>query len=374
MNRQQHAQAMRRADMEPGDLIPSGKKAVLMGDLGPDPPLPIEPGLVIYPFIRVNGYMDLQAHTALLSLFADPTRVRLLALLSSEELTVTELTRVTGLSQSRVSSHLGRLREARVLRDRKVGVSTFYRVEDDERMPPAARRVWLVVREQVDDTLIAADARRCAEVLQARTDGRTWPDQVAGQMEHHYSPGRTWEALARGVIGLVRLGDVLDVGAGDGVLAQLLAPRCRSYTCIDSSQRVLDAARERLGTVPNLSFAVADMHALPMANASFDRVLMFHVLTYAARPAEALAAAFRGLPPRGALVSVTPDQHEHTSVSASYEHVNAGFTPDALRGLLQSTGFEVPQCSVSARERRKPYFQVVTALARRPSSAQACAS
>ncbi len=317
--------------------------------------------------------MDLEAHTALLSLFADPTRVRLMALLSLEELTVTELTRVTGLSQSRVSSHLGRLREAQALRDRKVGVSTYYRV-DEERMPRAARRVWHVVREQVDDTLLSSDARRCAEILQARTDGRTWPDQVAGQMEHHYSPGRTWEALARGVIELVQLGDVLDIGSGDGVLAQLLAPRCSSYTCIDSSQRVLDAARERLDALPNLSFAVADMHALPMANASFDRVLMFHVLTYAERPAEALAEAFRVLRPQGELVVVTLDEHEHTSVSASYEHVNAGFAPASLRDLLQETGFEVPQCAVSARERRKPYFRVVSALARRPSSARVCAS
>ncbi|MEM6291178.1 MAG: metalloregulator ArsR/SmtB family transcription factor [Myxococcota bacterium] len=317
--------------------------------------------------------MDLEAHTALLTLFADPTRVRLLALLAVEELTVTELTRVTGLSQSRVSSHLGRLREAGALRDRKVGVSTFYRV-DEERMSPAARRVWHVVREQVDDALLASDAQRCAEVLEARTDGRAWPDQVAGRMEHHYSPGRTWEALARGVIGLVDLGDVLDIGSGDGVLAQLLAPRSRSYTCVDSSQRVLDAAQARLSDVHGLAFLTADMHALPMPAASFDQVLMFHVLTYAERPAEALAEAFRVLRPRGQLTVVTLDEHQHTSVSEAYEHVNAGFTPASLQSLLRETGFEVPQCSVAARERKKPYFRVVTAFARRPASAQVCAS
>ena len=132
--------------------------------------------------------MDFEAHTALLTLFADPTTVRLLALLAVEELTVAELTRVTGLSQSRVSSHLGRLREAGALRDRKVGVSASYRV-DEGRMTPGARRVWHVVREQVDDALLASDAERSAEVLEALTDGRAWPDQVAGWMEHHYPPG-----------------------------------------------------------------------------------------------------------------------------------------------------------------------------------------
>ncbi len=328
---------------------------------------------VIYPFIRFIGYMDLEAHTALMSLFADPTRLRLLALLALEELTVTELTRVTRLSQSRVSTHLGKLREAGAVRDRKVGVSTFYRLEE-ERMTPAVLRVWEVVRGHVDDALLDDDAGRCAEVVEARTDGRAWPDQVAGRMEHHYSPGRTWEALARGILGLIDLGHVLDIGSGDGVLAQLLAPRARAYTCVDSSQKVLAAAEDRLARLKNLSFVTADMHALPMAPGSFDQVLMFHVLTYAERPQEALAEAFRVLRPGGHLVVVTLDRHEHVSVSAAYDHVNAGFSPDALCGLLTDRGFSVPSCDVSARERRKPYFRVVTAFAHKPSAVKSCAS
>ena len=317
--------------------------------------------------------MDLAAHTALMSLFADPTRLRLLALLAQEELTVTELTRITSLSQSRVSTHLGRLREAGAVLDRKVGVSTFYRLDED-RLPGAVRRVWEVVRSQVDDAMLEDDAARCAEAIEARTDGKAWPDQVAGRMEHHYSPGRTWEALARGVIGLVGLGDVLDIGAGDGVLAQLLAPRARSYACVDSSPKVLAAAEARLAAHPNLSFHAADMHALPMASGSYDQVLMFHVLTYAERPIDALAEAFRVLRPGGRLVIVTLDQHEHANVSAAYDHVNDGFSPETLRTLLSDRGFDVPQCTVAARERRKPHFRVVTAFATRPAHAQVCAS
>ncbi len=317
--------------------------------------------------------MDLEANTALMSLFADPTRLRLLALLAREELTVTELTRVTRLSQSRVSTHLGKLRDAGAVRDRKVGVSTFYRLEED-RMAPAVLRVWEVVRGHVDDALLDDDSARCVEVVQARTDGKAWPDQVAGRMEHHYSPGRTWEALARGILGLIELGDVLDIGAGDGVLAQLLAPRSRSYTCVDSSTKVLAAAEDRLAALENLSFVAADMHGLPMSAGSFDQVLMFHVLTYAEHPRDALAEAFRVLRPGGLAVVVTLDRHEHTSVSEAYDHVNAGFSPHALRDLLTDRGFSVPSCDVSARERRKPYFRVVTAFAEKPSTVKACAS
>ncbi|MGA1203704.1 MAG: metalloregulator ArsR/SmtB family transcription factor, partial [Planctomycetota bacterium] len=57
----------------------------------------------------------------LLKLLADDNRLRLLSLLEREELSVQELTRVTGLGQSRVSHHLGQLRQAGVTEDRKEG-------------------------------------------------------------------------------------------------------------------------------------------------------------------------------------------------------------------------------------------------------------
>ena len=71
-----------------------------------------------------------------------------------------------------------------------------------------------------------------------------WPDAVAGEMERHWSPGRNWESLARAVAGLVRLGDVVDIGSGDGSVAQLLGARAKSWTCVDRSERVLDGGAD----------------------------------------------------------------------------------------------------------------------------------
>jgi ArsR family transcriptional regulator len=227
------------------------------------------------------------------------------------------------------------------------------------------------VRVGLDDRVLATDASRRVDVVRARTDAAAWPDLVAGRMEHHYSPGRTWEATARGFLGLMHLGDVLDVGSGDGVMAQLLAPRSRSVTCLDRSDKVLAAARERLARVSNIRFAHGDMHDVPLADASFDHVLMFNVLTYASQPDGAVAEAFRLLRPGGELAVVTLDEHEHVEVSSAYHHVNGGFAPERLRALLERAGFELSLCEVSSRERRKPYFQVVTAFARRPDAAPA---
>src|SRR5438046_5219238 len=123
-------------------------------------------------------------------------------------------------------------------------------------MPPDVRRMWALVAEGLEEPLLQADRARCAALLREReSESAGWPDAVAGEMERHYSPGRTWEALARGLLGFVELGDVLDSGSGDGATASLLAPRARSITCLDRSEKVLAAARRRLGHLSNVEFA-----------------------------------------------------------------------------------------------------------------------
>src|SRR6185436_9698623 len=236
---------------------------------------------------------SLGATSDLLGLLAEPSRVRLLALLGDNELTVNELCSVTELGQSRVSTHLGKLREAGLVRDRRAGGSTYYRMANGD-LPAPARKLWSVVAADLDDSQLAADKQRCAAVLraralQARANGEGgWPDSVAGEMERHYSPGRTWEALARGLIGLTDLGDVLDAGAGDGATAQLLAPRARSITCVDISETLVHAARARLAGHANAAAEVSDLHALPFVDASYDQALLLNVLTHLRAPARAI--------------------------------------------------------------------------------------
>jgi ArsR family transcriptional regulator len=308
---------------------------------------------------------DLGATSDLLGLLAEPSRVRLLALLAEQELTVGELCSATELGQSRVSTHLGKLREAGLLRDRRAGGSTFYRMANGE-MPEAARKLWAVVAGDLDDAQLASDRRRCAGVLRARAATGRWPDSVAGEMERHYSPGRTWEALARGLIGLVELGDVLDAGAGDGATAQLIAPRARSVTCVDISETLIDAARVRLASHPNAKAQVADLVDLPFADASFDQVLALNVLTHLRAPGRALGELGRVLRPGGRLVLVTLAAHDHLDVTSGYGHIHPGFRPADVKRLLERAGLDVEQCALTSRERRAPYFQVVTAFAAKP--------
>jgi ArsR family transcriptional regulator len=232
-----------------------------------------------------------------------------------------------------------------------------------------AARLWALLREGADDALLEADRRRLRELLRAREG--SWADTVAGSMERHYSPGRTWEAAARALVGLARLGDVLDIASGDGALAELLVPRARSMTCLDLSPAVVTAGRARLAGQRRVRFVLADMHALPCATRAFDHVLLLNALSFARDPARVVQEAARVLRPGGDLVAVALKAHRHGDAAAAFDHVQHGFQPARLAGLFEAADFEVTLCEVTSRERQQPHFEVITVHAtRRPGNSR----
>lgn len=309
--------------------------------------------------------MDLEGWSSRLKVFADATRVRLLALLEQEELTVAELSAITRLAQPRVSTHLARLKEAGLVRDRRAGVSAYYRFDEDA-LDPAQRALWRTLREGSDDPLLRQDAERVPDVLAARAAEQNWADSVAGDMERHYSPGRTWEALARSALPLLAPGDVLDIASGDGVLAELMAPHSHRYVCLDASSKVVVAASERLSRLRNVEVLEGDMHALPFAANTFDLVVLMHALTYSEHPAQAVAEAARVLRPGGRLLVTVLARHEHRNVVNAYGHVNLGFTEKELLRFAAKAGVEVTSAGIVTRERRPPHFEVIALIAHKP--------
>jgi DNA-binding transcriptional ArsR family regulator/protein-L-isoaspartate O-methyltransferase len=308
--------------------------------------------------------MDLATASSILRLLADPTRVRLLALLEREELTVAELAAVLHLAQPRVSTHLAKLKEAELVRDRRAGVSAYYRAnsESDEHQQTLLKSL----RDSIDDALLREDAARLPGVLAQRAREEGWADTVAGDMERHYSPGRTWETLARSLLQLLETGDVLDIASGDGITAELLAPHARSIVCVDSSDRVVEAAAQRLKPFANVEVRQGDMHALDLGDRRFDLVLMLHALTYAEHPAEAVAQAASLLRSGGRLLAVTLGSHDHRAVVEPFDHRNLGFSSHQLDGFAKAAGLDVMSCNRLSRERKAPHFEVISLLARKP--------
>ena len=296
-----------------------------------------------------------------LNLLADESRLRLCALLRDRELCVSDLVKITGISQSRVSTHLGRLREAGLVRDRRQGAQSFYTLALAN-LPDAFQRLLDETTSGEDPTL-QGDRQRLAE-LDAERRGEA---AAAGDdLERDYSPGRTWCSLAAGLAGLLSLGDVLDVGSGDGAAAAMVAPYCRSLTCIDVNARMLEAARDRLAKVPHARVEQADAHELPFAPLSFDSVLMFHTLTYTERPQRALEECARVLRPGGRLVLLCLDEHQQPEVTTPYGERHQGFSKASIRQLLARVGLQVRSAEVACREVRKPRLQVLLAVADKP--------
>jgi ArsR family transcriptional regulator len=275
------------------------------------------------------------------------------------------LAAVLHLAQPRVSTHLAKLKEAELVRDRRAGVSAYYRAnnEGDEHQHALLRSL----RESIDDALLREDAARLPGVLAQRAREQGWADTVAGDMERHYSPGRTWETVARSLLQLLATGDVLDIASGDGVTAELLAPHAHSIVCVDSSERVVEAAAKRLKPFTNVRVLQGDMHALQLGDQRFDLVLMLHALTYAEDPAGAIAEAARMLRPGGRLLAATLGRHDHRAAVEPFDHRNLGFGSDQLEGFARAAGLEVLNCSRLSRERKAPHFEVISLLARKPS-------
>jgi SAM-dependent methyltransferase len=296
-----------------------------------------------------------------LTLLADESRLRLCALLRERELCVSDLVKITGISQSRVSTHLGRLREAGLVRDRRQGAQSFYTLALAN-LPDALRRLLDETTSGEDPTL-QGDRQRLAELDAERRGEAT---AAGDDLERDYSPGRTWCSLAAGLAGLLSLGDVLDVGSGDGAAAAMVAPHCRTLTCVDVNARMLEAARDRLAKYPQVRVEQADAHELPFAALSFDSVLMFHTLTYTERPQRALEECARVLRPGGRLVLLCLDEHQQPEVTTPYGERHQGFSKASIRELLARVGLHIRSAEVACREVRKPRLQVLLAIADKP--------
>lgn len=291
--------------------------------------------------------------------FSDESRIRLLLLLEQQELTVAELAEITQLAQPRVSTHLSMLKKNALVICRKQGVSSYYRLNIDLFVKEHPHFIEMVNTHYHDNPVINEDRKRLHRVLSKQAKFNNWFDDVAGDMERHYSPGRTWESTARSLARLMSLGDVLDIGSGDGALAALMSPQTRSYTCIDYSSKLIEAAKKRLSNAKNIHYVIADMHDL-MLKKQFDNILMLQVLTYSKDPEKAIEQAFKVCRHGGKLLISTLDKHQHKEAIEVYGHHNYGFAADELSNICRQAGFSQINANITSQEQKKPHFKILT--------------
>jgi ArsR family transcriptional regulator len=299
----------------------------------------------------------------ILKMLSDPTRLRLLALLLREELSVAELQGILGMGQSRISSQLALLRQANLVSDRREGKNAFYSVR--AALPARTQALVKAAIDAVAELPPMADDRESLDrVLQKRRRTQEqYFNTIAGRLGKNYCPGRSWEAIGHLALRLTPAIDIADLGAGEGLVSQLLARRARRVWCIDNSPRMVEVGTElaRRNGLENLTYKLGDIERVPLPEASVDLAILSQALHHAQRPEVAVAEAYRILRPGGQLLVLDLNEHAFTKARELYADVWLGFKESALHGFLKKAGFAQVEVAMVARETAEPHFETLLA-------------
>ncbi len=286
---------------------------------------------------------------AALRAVAEPSRLRLLVLCARGELTVSDLAQILGQSQPRVSRHLKLLCDAGLLDRFREGSWVFYRLSSSRLSSGSAAgalsRHLVAACDQSDET-IALDLQRLAAIKRQRAElAAAYFRENAAQwhrIRSLYVGEREVESALADIVGAAAPRDLLDIGTGTGRMLEILGPRVANALGIDQSREMLASARvnlERAG-LANSIVRLGDMYQLPIADASFDAVVIHQVLHYADRPAAALAEAARVLRPRGTLILVDFAPHALDFLREEHAHRRLGFADADIDEWCRAAGLE----------------------------------
>ena len=294
---------------------------------------------------------------------SDPTRLRIVALLEQSELSVNELQEITRMGQSRISTHLGLLQESGLLESRREGKRTFYKIA--VQADPAAREfIQLAGRGARELPEHGADLVNLKRILARRTQqAQLYFNQVAGRFDRSYGPGRSWQAFGQLLLRLLPSLVIADLGAGEGLLSELLARRAKKVIAVDNSEKMVEygAAKARKNKIKNLEFRLGELENPPIDAESVDLVLLSQALHHALLPLDGIQSAHRILRPRGQVLILDLLEHNFEQARELYGDRWLGFTESDLQSWLEQAGFKKIEVAVVAREEQPPHFQTVLA-------------
>ncbi|HHY85539.1 MAG TPA: metalloregulator ArsR/SmtB family transcription factor [Verrucomicrobia bacterium] len=294
---------------------------------------------------------------------SDPTRLRIVALLEKDELSVNELQEITRMGQSRISTHLGLLQDCGLLESRREGKRTYYRLaqQPDTR---TSEFLKLAIRGAGELEEHQADQINLKRILQRRREqAQIFFNQIAGRFDRVYGPGRSWQAFGHLLLRILPPIVVADLGAGEGLLSELLARRCKKVIAVDNSEKIVafGAAKARKNGLKNLEFRLGDLQDPPIETASVDLVILSQALHHAEEPARAIEAAHRILRAHGQIVILDLLKHKFEKARELYGDRWLGFAESDLHRWLEAAGFRKIEISVVAREEQPPHFATILA-------------
>ncbi len=303
--------------------------------------------------------------TKMLRALAEPSRLRILLLLKEEELSVAELQEILTMGQSSISTHLSQLKQAGLVEDRRTGKSNLYRLAPAGGGPLEE----ILTKAQGEIAEARTDHTAMRRVVKKRQDKmRAFFDSVAGRLGRDYVPGKSWKSLAEAFLRLLPPMVIADLGAGDGSFALLLAQAATHLIAVDSSQKMLDVAREQAvrNGVVNMEFRLGDMEELPIDDGAVDLALFSQSLHHAGHPERAVREAWRILRPGGRIVVLDLAKHRFEEARELYADEWLGFSEVEIESMLSNAGFLDAQASVVDKDPETPQFQTLLAMGHKP--------
>jgi len=285
----------------------------------------------------------------------EPTRLRLLRLVNEAPLNVSELVSVVGVAQSSVSHHLAKLKSLELIKEDRNGAFTYYSLAvtpQDPRWPLIG-----LAKEAADEH---GDRSRLRELLLRREDRQILNERLL-------EPGQSWMLWSAALGSLVPPLEVADFGCGTGSLTVEIAKWAKRVTAVDRSERSLAQAKERATREgrSNVTFIEADLSKTGLPAGKHDLVVLSQTLHHVARPGDVLKEAHRILVPGGRLLVLELLPHTEAWVQERLGHVHLGFDPEALRGDIQSAGFQKANVSQFPRDGGTPFRVFLVAAEKR---------
>lgn len=275
-----------------------------------------------------------------------PDRLRILALLSQGELTVSELVQILELSQPRVTQYIKSLEQVGIVERMREGSWVFSRLKRATEGNSAILSATLSALD-FDNRCLAADRESLKKVRAERSrQAEAFFASVANdhdQLGHEYLPQADIEAALLALVPNHDFHRMVDLGTGTGRMLKLFAPHIRSGVGVDDSVEMLRVARHTLSddAYTHISVQQADLQDAPLKDGAADLVTLHQVLHFLEEPARAVKEAARLLDKGGHLLIIDFALHEFENYRENYAHRRLGFADQDMTQFLSDNGFEM---------------------------------
>lgn len=278
---------------------------------------------------------------------ADETRIRILGVLAQGAFNVNEIIEIFGMGQSRISRHLKILADCGLVTSRREGNWIYYALRRADEEPDISAALDLALRSAAKFPSYRTDLQRIESVMQRRR---------ALSKKYFNRVGPDWEELQQEVLDgtdyrerslemlPADLETVVDLGVGAGLMLPALLGKSRRIIAVDSSQNMLQMAREfvdkeEADSAERCDFRLGELEHLPILDRTVDAAVALMVLHHIATPAAAIAEVYRVLKPGGIFVIADLMQHSVEAMREKYADLWLGFSPIEMMLWLKNAGF-----------------------------------